>query len=138
MKIQNIALATSAIVIATASAAFAGTGVTNRYTDTRETYKTDIDVENIRTETGSTTYESGSFKVETNFPNVRGKLEFDGSNITNVTRYSTDGPDPFVAATYSNEKTEFDFTDTTTVNVETTITGVSDIYQHDVESYLIK
>ena len=135
MKIQNVALIAALTVVAGASSALAGgTGVTNEYVNGTRHVTTDVTVTNYRKEVGNFENISTSAKYETNFPNANGTMTINGTDISGKIRVSTQGPDPFVAATAASSIETGTFKDVTNTTVTETSVGTDSIYRHTVSS----
>lgn len=116
---KNLLIA-SAIVLASASATLANT-TTNRITTGSEHGHRQVDVKNIRTETGSYNNSATSLKMDSvadsGFAGVN--TSFDGSKFTGTARATQNngGVDPFTNQTYVTSTETGTFTDLTKTNV---------------------
>lgn len=134
MNLKNIAITTGLLVASIAAPALAGSRVTNTYINGTETgysrgsysYRSNVNGVQIN--------RSGSLKFETNFPNARGTINFNGRNLNGKIRVSTDGVDPFVAGVYSNQ---FERLNVSELSILRGVEGSrynNTIYQHIIES----
>lgn len=132
MKLQNVVIAVSA-VLASATSALAGSYSTNTYINGTETGYRDINITNIRTEEGTVNEFSSSLKLNTDFPNARGFIKFDGS-LKGRLDVSTRNIDPSVVGGYSEQTVGYGFTDITEVTIDEHVDFSNTIYSHTLES----
>ena len=122
-----------AILAASTSAALAGSYSSNTYIDGWERGTRNVDVTNVRTETGHVNEFSSSLKLNTDFPNANGYIKFDGK-LSGRLDVSTRLIDPSVVGGYSEQVKNYGFTDITTTNITENVRFYNDIYTHKLES----
>ena len=134
MKLINVLPVSFAAVIVSTGMASASSYSSNTYVNGHETGTRQVYVNNVRTEVGHTSEFSESVKLNTDFPNAAGYIEYSHGSFDARLDVSTRNIDPSIVGGYSSQSTFSSFTDVTTTRIKDNVDYFNSIYSHTLES----